>query len=79
MAGHKVYRCIVEAVKSGILEEPFTKYDFRNACPNLGEGTYNAFLDKHRVGNPGGNSELFEKIAPGRFKLVRPAKYGFDC
>lgn len=34
---HKVYSCIVKAVKSGILREPFTKDDFRNACPNFGE------------------------------------------
>ncbi|MEA2033219.1 MAG: hypothetical protein U9N41_06515 [Euryarchaeota archaeon] len=79
MAGHKIYRCIVEEVKSGTLKEPFTKDDFRTACPKFGEGTYNAFLDKHRVGNPGGNSELFERVSPGKFKLVRPFKYGFDC
>lgn len=79
MAGHKVYSCIVRAVRSGKLKEPFTKDDFRMACPNFGEGTYNAFLDKHRVGNPGGNSELFERVSPGKFKLVRPFKYGIDC
>ena len=76
MAGHKVYSCIVRAVKSGKLKEPFTKDDFRNACPNFGEGTYHAFLAKHRVGNPGGNSELFEWVFLGKFKLVRPFKYG---
>lgn len=78
MAGHKVYSCIVESVKRGKLKEPFTRDDFRKACPNFSEGTYNAFLDKHRVGNPGGNSELFEKVSPGKFKLVRPLKYGLD-
>lgn len=78
MAGYKVYGCIVKAVKSDKLREPFTKIDFAKTCPNFGEGTYVAFLDKHRVGNPGGNSELFEKVAPGKFKLVRPFKYGFD-
>lgn len=78
MARHKVYSSIISAVKSGTLKEPFSKDDFKNACPNLGEGTYNAFLDKHRMGNPGGNSELFEKVSPGKFKLIRPLKYGLE-
>lgn len=78
MAEHKVYSCIVKAVKSEKLKEPFTKEDFRKACPNFGEGTYNTFLWKHRVGNPGGNTELFRKIAPRKFELVRPFKYGLN-
>lgn len=73
---HKVYRSIVEAVGVGKLKEPFTKDDFKNACRGLGEGTYNAFLYKHRRGNPGDNSELFEMVKPGRFRLIRPLKYG---
>ena len=56
---HGVYASIVQAVRQGRLKEPFTKRDFRNACPGWGEGTYNAFLDKHAVGNPGGNSESY--------------------
>jgi hypothetical protein len=63
---HKVYGAIVGAVRPGVLLEPFTKEDFRKACPGLGEGTYAAFLDKHRKGNPGGNSELFGRQSPGR-------------
>lgn len=78
MAKHRVYTCIVRAVKSGKLKAPFTQDDFRNACPNFGEGTYMAFLHKHRVGNPGNNTELFEKVSPGRFKVVRPFKYRLD-
>ncbi len=76
MPRHRGYSCIVKAVKSGTLKEPFTKKDFRKACPNFGEGTYNAFLWKHRVGNHDGKTELFRKIAPGKFELVRPLKYG---
>jgi len=76
MPRHEVYSSIVDAVRKGRLKEPFTKDDFRRACPGFGEGTYNAFLDKHRVGNPGGNSELFIKVTPGKFKLKRPIKYG---
>lgn len=79
MAGHKVYRAIVEAVKAGRLEEPFSKEKFRRACPSFGEGTYNAFLYKHRKGNPGGNSELFDLVLSGKFVVLRPFKYGLDC
>jgi hypothetical protein len=74
---HKVYAAIVGAVKSGVLLEPFTKEDFRKACPALGDGTYATFLDKHRKGNPGGNSELFERQSPSRFTCLRPFRYGF--
>ena len=73
---HGVYTSIVQAVRRGGLKEPITKDGFRNACPGWREGTYNAFLDKHRVDNPGGNSELFIRVAPGKFKLVKPIKYG---
>jgi len=78
MKGHNIYRAIVKAVKEGRLNEPFTKEDFRRACPGFGEGTYNAFLGKHRVDNPRGNTELFELVEPGKFRLVRPFKYGLD-
>jgi hypothetical protein len=76
MANHKAYTAIVGAVKKGKLKEPFTNDDFRHACPGLGNGTYNAFLHKHRKGNPGGNSELYELTSPGKFRLLRPLRYG---
>jgi hypothetical protein len=76
MPEHEVYRSIVGAVRAGTLGEPFTKEDFKNACPGLGDGTYNAFLDKHTKENPGGNSELFERVKPGEFILLKPIKYG---
>jgi len=41
----------------------------------FGDGTYAAFLWKHRKGNPGGNSELFRLIAPGAFGMIRPFPY----
>lgn len=74
----KVYKLIVKAVKDGKLKEPFTSHDFRKACPDLGRGTYNAFLWKHRLKNPGDNTELFERICAGSFKLIRPLKK-LDC
>jgi hypothetical protein len=76
MAQHKVYSAIVRAVKSKQLKEPFGSKEFRAACPDFGDGTYNAFLHKHRKCNPGGNSELFVRVAPGKFRLIRPFKYG---
>src|SRR5262249_17851371 len=72
---HRVYEAIVTAVRTGRLIEPFSKDRFRSNCLGFGKGTYNAFLDKHSVGNPGNNSELFERVAPGKFRCVRPFKY----
>jgi hypothetical protein len=73
---HEVYNAIVHAVRSRQLHEPFSKSDFRAQCPGFGVGTYNAFLDKHARGNPGRNSELFERVAPGKFNCLRPFRYG---
>src|SRR5215472_11144722 len=61
---HVTYQAIVMAIRAGTLTEPFSKQDFRNACPGLGEGTYNAFLWKHAKGN-GQTTELFDGVAPG--------------
>jgi hypothetical protein len=76
VAGHRVYSAIVAAVRSGTLTEPFGKADFRRACPGFGDGTYEAFLYKHRLGNPGDNSELFELVGVGQFRLLYPIRYG---
>lgn len=76
MSEHVVYGRIVREVKNRRLKEPFTVTDFQNACPGFGRGTYKAFLYKHRIGNPGKKSELFERTGPGQFKMVRPLKYG---
>ena len=69
---------VLNGVKNGSLQEPFTNKDFKKACPNFGKGTYNAYLWKHRVGNKQKKIELFVKVSPGKFKLVRPLKYGLD-
>ncbi len=73
---HKVYSLIVHAIKRNELREPFSTRDFREACPGLGNGTYNAFLHKHSVGNPARSSELFERVSPGLFCCCRPFRYG---
>lgn len=75
---HEVYRSMVEDLKKTRLKEPFSVEDFRRACPQWKEGTYGAFLYKHRKGNPGGKSELVEKVALGRFSLLRPLKHGLE-
>jgi hypothetical protein len=73
---HTIYEAIVTAVNSGRLQEPFTRQDFRAACPGFGGGTYQAFLWKHRKENPGGNSELFSLVSPNQFSCLRPFRYG---
>jgi len=78
MRRHAVYSSIICAVKNGTLKEPFTLADFQNACPGFGRGTYRAFLYKHCVGNVRADSELFERVSRGNFRLVRPFKYSLD-
>lgn len=76
MARHRVYAAIIAAVRDGRLQEPFGRAEFVAACPTFGEGTYKAFLDKHRIQNPGNQSELFERVGAGRFRCIRPFRYG---
>ena len=76
MVAHMVYSTIINAIKVGKLKEPFTIADLMYACKDLKKGTCNTFPSKHRKGNPGGNSELFEAVSKGKFKLLRPFRYG---
>jgi len=76
MSKHMVYSTIITAVKNGRLKEPFSINNLKSKCNTLAEGTCNVFLYKHRKGNPGGNSELFEMVSKGKFKLIRPIRYG---
>ena len=59
-------RRLRDAVCLGLLEEPFSPRDVNEA---LGIYWGGAFLPKHRVGNPGGNTELFVRVN------CRPALY----
>ncbi len=54
-----------------------TSAGFRQTCPNFGEGTYRAFLTKHCEGN-GKETELFQKVSAGRYRLLRPFRYEDD-
>ena len=73
---HFIYKTIVKAVKNGKLKEPFSAHDLMKTCPNLKPSTCMVFLSKHRKANPSNTSELFVRVSPGKFKLLRPLKYG---
>jgi hypothetical protein len=62
---------IYAAVRGGRLKEPFGPDDVRRACPGWAAKTYSVFLSKHRVGNPGGTTELFERVSAARYR-TRP-------
>lgn len=73
MAQHKLYREMVKAVGKGALSEPFSAEDVRQAYKGFADRTYGTFLPEHRLGN-GNTSELFERVSPARYKLLRPFK-----
>jgi len=73
---HKAYR-YGEAVKAGKLKEPFYRTTLRGA-PGFGYGVYNAFVLKHRRGNHGNASELFETASPRKYVVLIPFKYRLD-
>lgn len=55
------------AVRTGTLIEPFRRSDVSKA---IGHPIPPAFLPKHRVGNPGGETELFRKVDRGLYRLA---------
>lgn len=61
---------IREAVRQGQLVEPFAPQDVNAALGIHWAGT---FLPKHRVGNPGGYTELFVRVNsnPAQYRLNR--------
>ncbi len=65
------------ACRDGRLPLVFGPKEFAQAVPGWAKNTYTAFLPKHRLGNPGGNTELFERVAPGRYKLLAKGKGSF--
>ncbi len=69
MGERKTISLIRGAVKSGKLKEPFGAKDTHNVCPSIPLSTCHVFLPKHRVGNPGDNTELFLQIDRGVYKL----------
>jgi hypothetical protein len=59
-------RRIREAVKTGKLRAAFSPADVNAALLIHWAGT---FLPKHRVGNPGGYTELFMRVERGLYRL----------
>ncbi len=55
-------RRIRDAVSRGVIEEPFSP---RHVNDTLGIHWGGTFLPKHRVGNPGGYTELFVRVSRG--------------
>lgn len=67
----KFIKAIRIALKAGSLKQTFRAEDVKKAVPGFANKTYNAFLPKHRRGNPGQNTELFERISLGLYRLIR--------
>jgi hypothetical protein len=61
---------IYDAVSAGKLSEPFDARAVQQACPGWADNTYSTFLAKHAKGNPGGNTELFLRVAVGKYRLL---------
>ena len=61
---------IYAASKEGKLPAIFGPKDVQSACPGWSNQTYGVFLAKHRVGNPGGETELFERVSPGLYRVL---------
>ena len=64
----RLIREIRQAVCDGRLREPFKAGDIIPAGVCCAPSTPSTFLPKHRVGNPGGNTELFVCVA-GQYRL----------
>lgn len=68
--GRRFISDIRRAVRAGKLRKRFRAADVKRACPGWSERTYSNFLPKHRVGNPGGNTELFVQHEDGSYSLA---------
>jgi hypothetical protein len=73
----KIINCIRQAVKIGLLKEPFNAYQVHQAITQLPNCNYpletiQNFLPKHRKNNPTNQTELFERInkSPVQYKLI---------
>jgi hypothetical protein len=62
----KTIRQIKQAVAAGKIPRVFKPPDVNKALEIGWAGT---FLPKHRVGNPGGNTELFVQVERGTYRL----------
>ena len=67
---------IRQAVQDGRLAEPFNSADVLRAGVRCTASTPGRFLPKHRVGNPGGNTELFVRVDTGKYRLNYAGEIG---
>ena len=58
------------SLDSSVIRKRFGAANVKRACPGWSHRTYSSFLPKHRVGNPGGNTELFSQHEDGSYSLV---------
>lgn len=65
-----VVREIGLAIQQGRLPERFRAVDVRRACPGWDYRTYNNFLPKYRLGNPGGHKVYFRRNPDGTYSLL---------
>ena len=64
----KVAQRIVTAVQRGALSPHFKPQQISRAV-KISLDTARVFLDKHRIGNPGGFSELFVRVSRGVYRI----------
>ena len=68
----RLIREIRQAVATGELVEPFRARDIvETDSIRCAASTPGTFLPKHCVGNRGGNTELFDRVAEGLYRLKR--------
>ncbi len=72
---YPTYSKIVRAVRSKKLKEPFYPNDLVKAC-GIESRAASRYPARYRRGNPQGKSVYFVQMNNGRYKLVRPFKYG---
>ncbi len=68
--GRRFINDIRRAVRAGELRKRFRAADVRRACPGWSQKTYSNFLPKHRVDNPGCDTELFVRHEDGSNSLA---------
>jgi len=71
---HHLYDKIVQAVKEGVLDEPFCCDDVTGTCTGV-DGFSQGYIEDHLIGNKKGNVELFEEVGPDRYRCARPSDY----
>ncbi len=70
----KLAKQIFAARQEGRLPPHFSPKEVERVCPGWSKSTYRGFLPKHRAGNPGGETELFERAAPGLYRVLSERK-----